>query len=164
MGIRFFAISQPFGDQSCWNFSWEFKKLLSIDCWYEINVMALNNSFRFRFLGPFLAGKWAWPPRWRLRVSGQKSSTKKLAHVEVLLGRMLSQNHTPEISDPGPPFKQKRTNQTEARICRGMCDITIFTIYRDKPRFFQISAKNRVLLTLSAINCDILNYITRYFI
>ena len=28
--------------------------------------------------------------------------TKKLAHVGVLLGHMLSPNHAPEISDPGP--------------------------------------------------------------
>ena len=60
------------------------------------------------------------------------------------------------------------------RICRGGCDIAIFTIYRYKPRFFsftainrvffQISATKRVFLTLSAINRDILNYKTRYFI
>ena len=34
---------------------------------------------------------------------GPKNPTKKLAHVGVLLGHMLSQNHAPEISDPGPP-------------------------------------------------------------
>ena len=36
---------------------------------------------------------------------GPKNPTKKLAHVGVLLGHMLSQNHAPEISDPGPPLK-----------------------------------------------------------
>ena len=41
---------------------------------------------------------------------GPKNPTKKLAHVGVLLGHMLSQNHAPEISDPGPPLlKDKRT-------------------------------------------------------
>ena len=40
-----------FCHNSCWNFLWEFRKLLSIDCWCEINVMSL--SFQFRFLGPF---------------------------------------------------------------------------------------------------------------
>ena len=73
-GHTFLAITQQFFDQSGWNFLWELRKLLSIDCWYEINVMAL--SFLFRFLGPFLAGKWAWPPRWRLRIWGQKTDQK----------------------------------------------------------------------------------------
>ena len=36
---------------------------------------------------------------------GPKNPTKKLAHVGVLLGHMLSQNHDPEISDPEPPLK-----------------------------------------------------------
>ena len=31
----------------------------------------------------------------------------------------------------------------EARICRGMCDIAIFTIYCVKPRFFSFSTSNR---------------------
>ena len=35
---------------------------------------------------------------------GPKYPTKKLAHVGVLLGHILSQNHVPEISDPGPPL------------------------------------------------------------
>ena len=35
---------------------------------------------------------------------GPKNPTKKLAHVGVLLGHMLSQNHAPEITDPGPPL------------------------------------------------------------
>ena len=34
---------------------------------------------------------------------GPKNLSKKLAHVGVLLGHMISQNHAPEISDPGPP-------------------------------------------------------------
>ena len=36
---------------------------------------------------------------------GTKNPTKKLAHVGVLLGHMLSQNHPPEIFDPGPLLK-----------------------------------------------------------
>ena len=35
---------------------------------------------------------------------GPKKPTKKFAHVRVLSGHMLSQNHAPEISDPGPPL------------------------------------------------------------
>ena len=35
---------------------------------------------------------------------GPKNLTKKLAHVGVLLGHMLSQNHASEISDPGPLY------------------------------------------------------------
>ena len=57
-------------------------------------------SFRFRFLGPFLAGKLALSPKGL----GPKKPTKKLADVGVLLVLMLSQNHAPEISDPGPPL------------------------------------------------------------
>ena len=34
---------------------------------------------------------------------GPKNPTKKLAHFGVLLGHMVSQNHAPELSDPGPP-------------------------------------------------------------
>ena len=36
-----------------------------------------------------------------------------------------------------------------------------FLVLRDKPRFFQVYAKNRVFSTLSTINRDILNYIPR---
>ena len=39
---------------------------------------------------------------------GPKNRNKKLAHVGVLLGHMLSQNHPPEISDPGPPLMSLR--------------------------------------------------------
>ena len=38
--------------------------------------MSLN--FRFQFLGPFLAGKWAWPPRQCPRVWGLKTRPKSL--------------------------------------------------------------------------------------
>ena len=34
---------------------------------------------------------------------GPKNPAKKLAKVGNLLGHMLSLNHAPEISDPGPP-------------------------------------------------------------
>ena len=34
---------------------------------------------------------------------GPQYPTKKLAHVGVLLGHLLSQNHVPKLSDPGPP-------------------------------------------------------------
>ena len=40
--------------------------------------------------------------------SGSKNPGKKLAHVWFRLGHMLSQNHAPEISDPGPPLIQFR--------------------------------------------------------
>ena len=47
-----------------------------------------------------------------------------------------------------------------------MCDIAIFTIYRDKQRFFSFSAifptfreKPAYFKTISAINRDILDYI-----
>ena len=33
-----------------------------------------------------------------------KNPTKKLDHVRVLLGHMLSQNHAAEICDPGSPL------------------------------------------------------------
>ena len=46
--------------------------------------MTLN--FRFQFLGPFLAGEWAWP----------QNPIKKLAHVGPLLGHLLSQNRVPK--------------------------------------------------------------------
>ena len=36
-----------------------------------------------------------------LRIWGHKP-TKQLAHVGALLGHMLSHNHAPDISDPGP--------------------------------------------------------------
>ena len=36
---------------------------------------------------------------------GLQNPTKKLAHVGVLLGHLLSQNRVPKLSDPGPPFK-----------------------------------------------------------
>ena len=32
----------------------------------------------------------------------QKNTTKKLAHVGVFLGHMLSQNHVPKVYDLGP--------------------------------------------------------------
>ena len=74
MGILFFghnsAIFWPIG----WSFLWKLRKLISIDCKYKINVMAIN--FRFQFLGPFLAGKWAWPPRRRIRVWGLETRPK----------------------------------------------------------------------------------------
>ena len=35
-------------------------------------------------------------------------------------------------------------SKSEARICRSMCDIAIFTIYSNKPQF----------ISFSAINCD----------
>ena len=34
-----------------------------------------------------------------------KNPTKKLAHVRVLLGNLLSQNRVPKLSDTGPPLK-----------------------------------------------------------
>ena len=34
---------------------------------------------------------------------GPQNPTKKLAHVGVLLGHLLSQNRVPKLSDPGPP-------------------------------------------------------------
>ena len=33
---------------------------------------------------------------------GPQNSTKKLAHVGVLLGHLLSQNRVPKLSDPRP--------------------------------------------------------------
>ena len=33
---------------------------------------------------------------------GPQNPTKKLAHVEVLLGHLLSQNYVPKVSDLGP--------------------------------------------------------------
>ena len=55
----------------------------------------------FDFWGPFWRGKWAWPPRWRLRVWGQKSwPTLGSSWVTCYLKIVL-----PEISDPGPPLR-----------------------------------------------------------
>ena len=34
---------------------------------------------------------------------GPQNPTKKLAHVGVLLGHLLSHNRVPKVSDPGPP-------------------------------------------------------------
>ena len=34
-----------------------------------------------------------------------KNPTRNVAHIGVLLGHMLSQNHAPEPSDPGTPLK-----------------------------------------------------------
>ena len=52
-----------------------------------------------------------------------------------------------------------------------MCDIAIFTIYHDKLQFFSFSMincnfprKTTFFKTISTINRNILNYITRYFI
>ena len=36
---------------------------------------------------------------------GPQNPTKKLAHVGVLLGHLLSRNHVPKVSDPGPPLR-----------------------------------------------------------
>ena len=66
-------------------------------------------SLRFRFLGPFWQenGRGRRPPPATLAPEDPwlKNPTNKLAHVGVLLGHVLSQNHAPEISDPGPPLK-----------------------------------------------------------
>ena len=65
--------------------------------------MALN--FRFQFLGPFLAGKWAWPPRRRLRVWGLN---QKVGPRQDPLGHLLFQNYVPKLLDPGPlPLKRR---------------------------------------------------------
>ena len=37
---------------------------------------------------------------------GPQNPTKKLAHVGVLLGHLLSQNRVPKLSDPGPPLRK----------------------------------------------------------
>ena len=66
-------------------------------------VMALN--FRFQFFGPLLAEKWAWPPRRRLRIWGPQNPTKRLAHLELLLGHLLSENRVPKLLDPGPSLR-----------------------------------------------------------
>ena len=58
-GIRFSAITQPFLGQFDWKFWLELMRLLSIDKWWEIQVIML--TFQFSFFGPLLAGKWAWP-------------------------------------------------------------------------------------------------------
>ena len=34
---------------------------------------------------------------------GPQNPTKKLTHVGVFLGHMLSQNRVPKLCDPGPP-------------------------------------------------------------
>ena len=34
---------------------------------------------------------------------GPQNLTKRLAHVGVLLGNLLSQNRDPKLLDPGPP-------------------------------------------------------------
>ena len=96
MGIRFL-------DQSGWSFLRQLRELLSINCWYEINVMLLR--FRFIFLWPFLVGKWAWPQCWCLRVCSLISQPKSWPKSWVLLGHLLSQNRVPKLYDPGPPLK-----------------------------------------------------------
>ena len=39
---------------------------------------------------------------------GPQDPTKKLAHVGVLLGHLLSQNRVSELSDPGPPLNYQK--------------------------------------------------------
>ena len=41
----FYYNSKPFLDQLDWNFLWELRRLLSIDCWWEIQVMILIFHF-----------------------------------------------------------------------------------------------------------------------
>ena len=50
---------------------------------------------------------------------GLQNPTKKLAHVGVLLGHLLSQNRAPKFSDPGPPLSAESTDhlcETETTI------------------------------------------------
>ena len=56
----------------------ELRKLLSIDCWCEINVMAL--SFKFRFFGTF-CGKMGVAATSSPKGLGPQNPTKQLAHV-----------------------------------------------------------------------------------
>ena len=62
---------------------------------------------------------------------GPKNSTKKLAHVRVFLGHMSSQNHAPEISDPGPPAPLKRIP-----LLSRTCLAPLHAILRD-PLFYK---------------------------
>ena len=55
----------------------------------------------FDFLGLF-GGKMGVAATLAPKGLGPKNPTKKLAHVGVLMGHILSQNHVPEISNPGP--------------------------------------------------------------
>ena len=53
---------------------WELRKLLSVDSWWEIQIMML--IFRFRFFGPILVGKWQWRPHAPLIVCGLQTRPK----------------------------------------------------------------------------------------
>ena len=61
----------------------------------------LISNFNF-FLGGGLFGGNIAPPA--PKGLGPHNPTKKLAHVKVLLGHLLSQNRVPKLSDPGPPL------------------------------------------------------------
>ena len=94
-------------------------------------------------------------------------------YINVHSGLTHDQSNPPPPPASAPCSKWATVGtKTEARICRGMCDIAISTIYRNKQRFFfSFSAINRdfskftrkqsFFSTLSTINRDILNYIPR---
>ena len=79
--------------------------LLSIDLWWEIQVMML--IFDFWFFGPLLAGKWAWPP---LMVWGLQTRPKSWPtgwnfwayhYIKIIFSNPLKWNINPPASQSG---------------------------------------------------------------
>ena len=98
MGIRFSTITQSFVGQSGWNGFWELRKLLSINCWREINGMVINDQFQISIFWALIGGKMGVAT-----TSGPKNPTKKLRSfwVTYYLKIML-----PDFLAPDP-LKQK---------------------------------------------------------
>ena len=89
MGIRFLAITRPYFVQLVWNFSMVTQETI-------IYRLVIRNHDFYAFLKKyiFLAGKWAWPPRWR-QMDG--------AHRVELLGQPLSRKPVFENFRPEHP-------------------------------------------------------------
>ena len=66
--------------------------------------MLLTAQFLISIFWALIGGERAWSSRQRLNANGLwlQNPTKKLAHVRVLLGHLLSQNHIPKVYDLGP--------------------------------------------------------------
>ena len=87
--------------QSVWKLFWELRRLLSIDNWWEIQVMTLT----FHFWATF-GGKMGLDTTRAPNSLGLVNPTKMLAHWMDLLGQPLSRNQVFEIIRPEPYTKK----------------------------------------------------------
>ena len=74
--------------------------MASFQCHFPVN-------FRFQFLGPFLAGKWAWPPRQRLRVRGLRTRPKSWPTLGFFWFTCYLKIVFPNFQTLVPPLKVK---------------------------------------------------------